>query len=175
MAHRFSITASYCHGSPRSSSHNKRTFFALHVHSYVNLETRWGRPRQINLAPYYVRVYRCMYVLVCVPPFCFIGTLIKGGPKAELKNNASTYSARWCVTERPLYGCGDNWEISLITPKWYTRKCKWKLKATNTSKIILLLPKPKIKDTRLKLLHYCYKISTDVAILIKHVWYYNLL
>lgn len=99
-------------GSLRSSSHNKRTFLASRVCSHMNLETRGGRTRRINLAPRY------MCVCAHVPSFCFIGTLIKGSPKAKLKNNASTYSMRWCVTERPLYGRGDNWEISFITSKW---------------------------------------------------------
>lgn len=44
------------HGSPRSSSHNKRTFLASRVCSHMNLETRGERTRRINLTPRYVCV-----------------------------------------------------------------------------------------------------------------------
>jgi len=53
--------------SPKSSSHNECTFFALRVYSYVNLETRWERDKLIWLPIMYVctYVYTYYYMSLC--------------------------------------------------------------------------------------------------------------
>ena len=62
-AHRFSITnalyATLSCVTEAPSPRNERAFFAFRVYSYVNLEMRRGRARQINLAPYYMYVCKC--------------------------------------------------------------------------------------------------------------------